>query len=151
MLRLDKLIFDAISADADLMQAVGSNVKSTCIEVSPDEKDKTSLPYLLIIDEGKAPTDSTKDDGWMPSQWRVTAGVEVAGKSPNAVDDLTMKVMKAISNHIKTLSANGEDIPCLNEGYPKTQGIAWDWTKPCYFDTVLYQCDIEYDDDEQEE
>ena len=151
MLRLDKIFFDAITADAELMQAVGGRVKSTCFEVSPDEQDNTPLPYILILDEGKQPAQTTKDDGWMPSQWRVGAGVEVGAKSPNEVDALVMKAMKAIAAYISTLADQGEEIPYLNEGFPQTQGVAWDWTKPCYFDVARYQCDIDYiDDDEQE-
>lgn len=150
MLRLDKIFFDAITADAELMQAVGGRVKSTCFEVSPDEQDNTPLPYILILDEGKQPAQTTKDDEWMPSQWRVGAGVEVGAKSPNEVDALVMMAMKAIAKHISTLASQGEDIPWLNEGSPQTQGIAWDWTKPCYFDVAHYQCDIDYYDDEQE-
>ena len=150
MLRLDKIFFDSITADADLMQTVGSRVKSTCFEVSPDEQDNTPLPYILILDEGKAPAQTTKDDEWMPSQWRVGAGVEVGAKSPNEVDALMMKAMKAIAAYISTLASQGEEIPYLNEGFPQTQGVAWDWTKPCYFDVAHYQCDVNYYDDEQE-
>ena len=151
MLRLDKIFFDAIVADEELMQAVGGRVKSTCYEVSPEDTDNTPLPYIIIIDEGKAPAQTTKDDEWMPSQWRVSAGVEVGAVSPNEVDTLVMKVMKAIADHISSLSAQGEEIPYLNEGFPQTQGVAWDWTKPCYFDVAHYQCDVNYYDDEQDE
>lgn len=150
MLRLDKIFFDAITADADLMQAVGGRVKSTCFEVSPDEQDNTPLPYILILDECKQPAQTTKDDGWMPSQWRVGAGIEVAANSPNEVDALVMKAMKAIAAYISSLADQGEEIPWLNEGFPQTQGVAWDWTKPCYFDVAHYQCDIDYTEDEQE-
>ena len=151
MLRLDKILFDAITADADLMQAVGGRVKSTCFEVSPDEQDNTPLPYIVIRDLGKQPAQTTKDDEWMPSQWNVVAGIEVGAASPNEVDALVMKAMKAIANHISTLASQGEEIPYLNEGFPQTQGVDWDWTKPCYFDVAHYQCDIDYiDDDEQE-
>ena len=150
MLRLDKIFFDAITADAELMQAVGGRVKSTCFEVSPEDTDNTPLPYIIIIDEGKAPAQTTKDDEWMPSQWRVSAGVEVGAVSPNEVDALVMKAMKAIANYIVTMSIHGEDFPYLNEGFPQTQGVAWDWTKPCYFDTLHYQCEMylnnEYDE-----
>jgi hypothetical protein len=132
------------------MQAVGGRVKSTCFEVSPDEQDNTQLPYILILDEGKQPSQMTKDDEWMPSQWRVGAGVEVGAKSPNEVDALVMKAMKAIANHISTLASQGEEFPYLNEGFPQTQGVDWDWTKPCYWDLAQYQCDIDYNDDEQE-
>lgn len=143
MLRLDKIFFDAIVADEELMQAVGGRVKSTCYEVAPDKDDNTPLPYIIVIDEGKAPAQTTKDDEWMPSQWRVGAGVEVGAKSPNEVDALVMKAMEAIAEYISNLSEQGKEIPWLNEGYPQTQGIGWDWTKPCYFDVAHYQCDID--------
>ena len=151
MLRLDKIFFDAITADAELMQAVGGRVKSTCFEVSPDEQDNTPLPYILILDEGKQPAQTTKDDEWMPSQWRVGAGVEAGAKSPNEVDALVMKAMKAIAEHISTLASQGEDIPDLNEGFPQTQGVNWDWTKPCYFDVAHYQCDIDNTNDDEQD
>jgi hypothetical protein len=165
MLRLDKIFFDAITSDAELMTICGyeapsaaypqgkpARIKSTCFEVSPDEQDNTQLPYILILDEGKHPAQTTKDDEWMPSQWRVGAGVEVGAKSPNEVDALVMKAMRAIAAHIVSLSDQGEEIPYLNEGFPQTQGIAWDWTKPCYFDVAHYQCDVDNtNDDEQEE
>lgn len=143
MLRLDKIFFDAICADADLMTVIGGRVKSTCFEVSADEQDNTPLPYIIVIDEGKQPAQTTKDDEWMPSRWNVSAGIEVGADSPNEVDTIVMKAMQAIANHIQTLYRQGEDIPYINEGFPKTDGVAWDWTKPCYFDVAHYQCEID--------
>ena len=150
-MELDELFFNALMEDADLVLAVGGRIESTCFEVSPDEQDNTPLPYILIMDEGKQPAQTTKDDEWMPSQWRVGAGVEVGAKSPNEVDALVMKAMKAIANYIVTMSIHGEEFSYLNEGFPQTQGVAWDWTKPCYFDVAHYQCDVNYYDDEQDE
>ena len=147
MLRLDKILFDAITADSELMQAVGGRVKSTCFEVSPDEQDNTPLPYIVIRDLGKHPARTTKDDEWMPSLWNVGAGIEVGATSPNEVDAIVMKAMKAVANYMQTLEG---DVPYLNEGFPQTQGVSWDWTKPCYWDLAQYQCDIDYNDDEQE-
>lgn len=150
MLRLDEIFYKAITADTELMQAVGGRVKSTCFEVSPDEQDNTPLPYIIIRDLGKQPSQTTKDDEWMPSQWRVSAGVEIGAVSPNDVDALMMKAMRAIANYIISMSIHGEDFPYLNEGFPQTQGVSWDWMKPCYWDVATYQCDIDYNDDEQE-
>ena len=147
MLRLDKILFDAITADAELMQTVGNRVKSTCFEVSPEDQDNTPLPYIVIRDLGKQPAQTTKDDEWMPSQWRVGAGIEVGATSPNEVDAIVMRAMKAVANYMQTLEG---DVPYLNEGFPQTQGVSWDWTKPCYWDLAQYQCDIDSNDDEQE-
>lgn len=165
MLRLDKILFDALTADDELTALCGyvapsascpagkpARIKSTCFEVAPDKEDNTPLPYILVLDEGKAPSQTTKDDEWMPGLWRVSAGVEVGAKSPNEVDAIIMKAMRVIANYIATLASQGEAIPYLYEGAPQTQGVAWDWMKPCYFDVAHYQCDINYtEDDDQEE
>ena len=148
MLRLDKILFDAITADAELMQTVGNRVKSTCFEVSPEEQDNTPLPYIVIRDLGKQPAQTTKDDEWMPSLWNVGAGIEVGATSPNEVDAIVMKAMKAVANYMQTLEG---DVPYLNEGFPRTQGVSWDWMKPCYWDIAQYQCDVEYTEDDEQE
>ena len=142
MLRLDKIFFDAITSDAALMQTVGGRVKSTCFEVSPDEQDNTPLPYIIVTDEGKQPAQTTKDDEWFPSLWNVGAGIEVGADSPNEVDAIIIKVMQAIANHIQMRASQDKDIPYLNEGFPKTDDMAWDWMKPCYFDVAHYQCEM---------
>lgn len=151
MLRLDKILYNAITADESLMQVTGGRVKSTCFEVSPDEQDNTDLPYIIITDEGKRPSASTKDDCWMPYCWSLSAGIEVAAESPNEVDRLVMMAMQAVARYIAARADEGEIIPILSEEYPQTQGVAWDWTKPCYFDVVHYQCDAYYSEDDEEE
>lgn len=152
MQRLGKIIFDALCANNELVQIVGGRIKSTCFEVPPMEQDNTPLPYIIITDDGMSPSQTTKDNEWMPYLFRVNVGVEIGATSSNEVWDIELKVMKAIADHMQNLAEQGIDTPYLNEGYPQTEGIAWDWTKPCYFDTIHYQCDIENtNDDEQED
>ena len=151
MLRLDAILFDAITSDAGLMQAVGDRVKSTCFEVNPDEQDNTPLPYIVIRDLGKQPAQETKDTGWMPQEWLVNVGIEIGAESPNEVDALTMKAMRAVNNYMRTLSSQGAAVPYLKSGFPQTKGVDWDWMKPCYWDIVTYQCDIDYQGDDEEE
>ena len=50
-----------------------------------------------------------------------------------------------------SLYTQGADIPNLQS--VQTNGVAWDWMKPCYHSTVSYQCDVEnglYDDEQEE-
>jgi hypothetical protein len=143
MLKLDQLIYNAICADSELMTTIGNRVESTCFEVSPDAKDNTPLPYIVIRDEGKQPAQATKDDDWMPSMWQMGAAIEVGAKDPNEVDDIAMMAMKAVNNYITDLYNQGEYIPNLLEGFPKTDGVQWDWMKPCYWDLVHYVCDVQ--------
>lgn len=151
MLQLSKIFYDAITSDAELMQAIGGRVKSTCFEVSPEEKDNTPLPYIVIRDLGRKPSQTTKDDTWIPSMWTVGAGIEVGAISPNDVFALNDKVIEAIGNYIYTLASQGKEIPYLNEGFPATEGVQWDWIKPCYWDVVQYQCDVNNTDDDEQE
>ena len=143
MLKLDQLIYNAICADSELMTTIGGRVESICFEVSPVAKDNTPLPYIVIRDEGKQPAQATKDDDWMPSMWQMGAAIEVGAKDPKEVDDIAMMAMKAVNNYITDLYNQGEYIPNLLEGFPKTDGVQWDWMKPCYWDLVHYQCDVQ--------
>lgn len=140
MQNLGKIFYDALRASDELMEAVGGRIKSTCFEVAPTDQDNTPLPYIIITDDGMSASETTKDGGWMPLRFLVQAGVEIGASSPNEVWDLELKVMSVIASFVESIEEG--DVPELLDGYPQTDGTAWDWTKPCYFDTIHYQCDV---------
>lgn len=142
-MELDEIFFNAIMADADLALAVGGRIESTCFEVSPEEQDNTPLPCIIVTDDGLTNQSETKDAEWESNIDRVQASVEVDAKDPKDVKALIGMVRKAIANHIASLAADGEDIPYLVS--VQTNGVAWDWLKPCYHSTITYQCDVEND------
>ena len=139
-LELDELFFNALMADADLVLAVGGRIESTCFEVSPDEQDNTPLPCIIVTDDGLTNNLTTKDTEWESDEDRVQASVEIDAESPKRVKQLIQMVRKAIANYIESLADKGEDIPCLQS--VQTNGVAWDWMKPCYHSTITYQCDV---------
>jgi hypothetical protein len=143
VIELDKLFYDALQADETLMTAVGGRIVSTCFEVGPDEKDNTQLPCVIVTDDGLTNNVGTKDDVWEGSEDRVQASVEVDGRDPKEVKQLIRMVRKAISHHIASLDDQGEYIPTLQS--EQTNGVAWDWMKPCYHSTITYQCDVKND------
>jgi hypothetical protein len=142
-LELDELFYNALMADAELVAAVGGRIESTCFEVSPDEQDNTPLPCIIVTDDGLTNNVGTKDDVWEGSEDRVQASVEVDGRDPKEVKQLIRMVRKAISDHIASLYDQGEYIPTLQS--EQTNGVAWDWMKPCYHSTITYQCDVKND------
>lgn len=142
-MELDEIFFNALIADADLALAVGGRIESTCFEVSPEEQDNTPLPCIIVTDDGLTNQSETKDAEWESNIDRVQASVEVDAKDPKDVKALIGMVRKAIANHIASLAADGEDIPYLVS--VQTNGVAWDWLKPCYHSTITYQCDVEND------
>ncbi len=140
---LDELFFNALKADAELVTAVDGRIESTCFEVSPDEQDNTLLPCIIVTDDGLTNNLGTKDDVWEGSEDRVQASIEVDGRDPKEVKSLIRMVRKAISDYIASLYDQGEEIPTLQS--VQTNGVAWDWMKPCYHSTITYQCDVKID------
>ena len=138
MKQVDEIIYDAIRADEELMTAISGHVVSTCFEVSPTDADNTPLPYIIVTDDGFQNQVESKDDGWEGTEDRVSVGVEVAAESPQEVKHLIRMVRQAVASYIEQMYDDGEDIPELDS--LSSDGLAWDWTKPCYYQRLTYQC-----------
>ena len=149
MMELDELFFNALKADANLVAAVGERIESTCFEVSPDGDDNTPLPCIIVTDDGLTNNQQTKDNVWESDEDRVQASVEVDAESPKEVKRLIRMVRMAINNYVNSLAEQHEDIPYLLS--VQTNGVAWDWMKPCYHSTITYTCDVanKYDDEQE--
>jgi len=146
MLELDEIFYAALTADETIVNDTGGRIYSTCIEVPPTDTDNTDLPYIIIMDDGLQNDQSTKDDVWESMDDRVQASIEISAKSPKEVKRLTRLCRKAIANYIATMEGERPYLVSLT-----TDGTSWDWTKPCYYKTLQYQCDVTNEDDEQDE
>ena len=150
MKQVDEIIYDAISADTDLMEAIGGRVVSTCFEVPPYDIDNTQTPYIIVHDSGFFNQQTTKDNLWESEEDQVTTTVEVAADSPGEVKQIVRKIRAAVASYISTMYANGSEVPELQS--LNSDGIDWDWMKPCYYQHLNYQCITNADNtDEQEE
>lgn len=128
------------------MTATSGHVVSTCFEVSPTEADNTPLPYIIVTDDGFQNQVESKDDSWEGTEDRVSVGVEVAAESPQEVKRLIKMVRQSVASYIGQMYDNGDDTPEDDgEDIPEldslsSDGLAWDWTKPCYYQRLTYQC-----------
>ena len=138
---VDNIFYDAIQADMALMAAIGGRVRSTCFEVPPYEDDNTPIPNIIITDEGFVSASTTKDTVWESGEDRVQVGVDIAAASPNDVKQLVKAVRKAVNDYIHAMYEDGEDIPSLQS--LTSDGIVWDWMKPCYYQKLYYTCDVD--------
>ena len=158
MKQVDEIIYDAIKADSGIMAEIayqkpdgstGYAIVSTCFEVPPDEMDNTPLPNIIITDDGFQNQQTSKDNVWEACEDQVQVTVDVAAASPQEVKALIRNVRRAVEQYICTLYDNGEDIPELES--LSSDGLAWDWMKPCYYQKLTYQCITKADiEDEQE-
>ena len=147
MKELDEIIYDALTADNGIGLLLRGGIHSTCIEVPPTEDDNTPLPYIIITDDPFQNETGTKDDLWESDTDRVQASVEIAANSPAEVKQLRRMVRQAIAAHVASL--HYDQTPQLVSS--SNDGIAWDWLKPCYYDRLHYQCDVNIHDYGQEE
>lgn len=143
MIALDEILYNALVADSDLMEAVGSRIRSTCFEVGPGEADNIPLPCIIVIDDGWQNQSETKDEEWEATYDRVTASIEVDAESPKEVKRLIKRCRKAVAEYIAQMAEAGEDIPYLDN--VQASQLAWDWEKPCYHRTLSYNCEIDID------
>lgn len=151
-MELDELIYSALTADETLKNLTGwkpatdtspevsPRIYSTCIEVPPTEDDNTPRPYIIIMEEHSQNVDGTKDTMWESDTDVVSVGVEISANSPREVKRIRKLVRAAITSYIENMTGQ---IPYLQKSY--RDGIAWDWTTPCYYDTLHFQCDMEID------
>lgn len=150
MKQVDEIIYDAIQADAALMTAIDGRVVSTCFEVSTDETDNTPLPNIIVTDDGFRNQDTTKDSVWEGEDDEVQVTVDIAAKSPNEVKDLVRMVRRAVSRYVIGMYGNHEAIPELDN--LSSDGLQWDWMRPCYYQKLTYNCAIKSTtEDEQED
>ena len=149
MKQVDEIIYDAIQADAALMTAIDGRVVSTCFEVSPDETDNTPLPNIIVTDDGFQNQDTTKDSVWEGEDDEVQVTVDIAAKSPNEVKDLVRMVRRAVSRYISGMYGNHEAIPELDK--LSSDGLQWDWMRPCYYQKLTYNCSIKSTTDDEQE
>ena len=148
-MKVDEIIYNAIKADTDLMTIFDGHVVSTCFEVPPTEDDNTPLPYIIITDDGFQNQQTTKDCVWEAAKDRVQVSVEIAAASPKDVQELVRMVRRTVELYIATLYSQDEDIPELES--LSSDGLAWDWMKPCYFQRLTYSCIISTDLDNEQE
>ena len=138
MKQVDEIIYDALMADEALVAAVGSRIVSTCFEIPPSDEDNTPLPNIIITDEGFQNQQTTKDCVWEAAEDRVQVGVDVAAASPDEVKRLIKMVRTAVEQYIDTMYTSGNDIPELES--LSSDGLSWDWMRPCYYQKLTYQC-----------
>ena len=143
MLELDEIFYNALTADETIVSDTGGRIYSTCVEVPPTDADNTPLPYIIIMDDGLQNDQTTKDDIWESEDDRVQASVQISAVSPKEVKRLTRLCRKAIANYIASMSGKKPYLISLT-----ADGTAWDWTKPCYYKTLNYQCDVTNTNDE---
>ena len=178
-LQTDIIIYDALSADTELMAAIGDRLYCTAIPAPDLEAENTPCPYVIVTFDGLNNQDTTKDDPYEGGTDQVQIGIVVAANDRLELATLTKKIRRIIHKDFsyiwryEELCANGEPLKTSNgfllrvlkdydtfvreipQDYVfSAEAVQYDSMKPCYWQVLHYQCDVdnhlEDNDDEQD-
>lgn len=144
-LATDSIFIVAIQSNPALMERIGGRLYSTAIPLPDEDADNVPLPYIIVTFNGLNNQDQTKDDVYEGSYDTVNIGVEVIGETINDLHELTQAVRDTILSYFREHETAIEDYTF------GAQAIQFDSMKPCYWQVLTYQCDVEIineDDDE---
>ena len=141
----DKIFFEALKADTTFMQAVGNRLYGTAIPVPDDNLESVPVPYCIVTFDGLNNQNQTKDDVYEGSYDTVNIGVEVIGETINDLHELTQAVRDTILSYFR------ENETAVSDYAFTADAIQYDSLKPCYWQTLRYQCEVyNLNDDEQD-
>ena len=176
----DKIFFEALKADTTFMQAVGNRLYGTAIPVPDEQLDKTAVPYAIVTFDGLNNTDTTKDDPYESDFDQVQIGIELTASNREQLSQLAKMVRARLHDEFEwchrydELRESGNAVLETDDDFRlmvmrdyeevindipvyynfSADAVQYDPWKPCYWQTLRYQCEVhrpEDNDDEQEE
>ena len=120
------------------MQEIGGRIYSTAIPLPDEDADNVPVPYIIVTFDGLT-NDQTTKDSLEANTDTVNIGVEITAGSRADLARLTT----AVCSQIRSYMENAIDDPLTPYDYQFTADpVQYDAEKPCYWQTLRYQCDI---------
>lgn len=133
----DSIFITALRASRELTQAVGGRIYGTAIPLPDEDADNVPPPYLIVTFDGLNNDQTTKDDSYEIDGDSVQIGILVTAQTLESLHSLTQKVRTVVHDYFLN---NETEV----SGYHfSADSIQWDQLKPCYWQTLHYQCDVE--------
>lgn len=146
-LATDSIFVAAISGDADLMQTLGGRLYSTAIPLPDEDVDNVPVPYVIVTFDGLNNDQGTKDDPYEGEYDTVNIGIVVTAANREQLASLAGSIRKTVHDYM----LNMDDNP-IQDYALSADAVQFDQFKPCYWQTIRYQCDVyNSEDDEQDQ
>ena len=144
-LATDSIFITALQSNGDLMEALGYDAQTgeparlycTAIPLPDDDAENVPVPYVIVTFDGLTNDQGTKDDRYESEYDTVNIGVEVTARNINELHDLTQTVRDTILSYLRE-----NDTAIMDYNFAAQQ-IQFDSLKPCYWQMLTYQCDVE--------
>ena len=145
-LATDSIFIAAIQSNPALVEQIGGRLYGTAIPLPDEDADNVPVPYIIVTFNGLNNQNETKDDVYESNYDTVNIGVEVTGETIDDLHELTQAVRDTILSYFR------EHETAVSDYTFSADPIQYDSLKPCYWQTLRYQCEVEnLNDDEQED
>ena len=138
----DKVFYNALRSNADLMATVGGRIESTSIPVPDDQLDNVPLPYVIITFDGLQNEGFTKDNSYEGDTDKVQVSIDVTAQTRDELGDLMQTIRQTVIDYFEGIQKTDDDWPLIPSNYTfSASPVGYDSMKPCYFQTLNYNCD----------
>ena len=144
-LATDSIFITALQSNSDLLEELGYDAQTgeparlycTAIPLPDEDAENVPVPYAIVTFDGLTNDQGTKDDRYESEYDTVNIGVEVTARNINELHDLTQMVRDTILSYLRE-----NDTAIMDYNFAAQQ-IQFDSLKPCYWQVLTYQCDVE--------
>ena len=144
-LATDSIFIAAIQSNPALVERIGGRIYGTAIPLPDEDADNVPVPYVIVTFNGLNNQNQTKDDVYESNYDTVNIGVEVTGKTIDDLHELTQELRDTILSYFR------ENKTAVSDYTFSADAIQYDSLKPCYWQTLRYQCEVyNLNDDEQD-
>ena len=144
-LATDSIFIAALSESEDIMEAVGGRIYGTAIPLPDEDAENAPVPYIIVTFDSLQNGEMTKDDLYEGTEDKVQVSIEVVGQTLGQLHNLTQMVRDVILSYFRSNATAVEDYTF------SAQGIQYDSMKPCYWQVLYYQCEVNNKFNEQED
>ena len=139
----DKVFYNALRSNAELMATVGGRIESTSIPVPDEQLDNTPVPYIIITFDGLQNEGHTKDNSFEGDTDKVQIGIEITAADRETLGTIADLVRSTVIAYFEATEGHAiDDYDLVPQDYNLTAGpIQYDPVKPCFFQTLTYNCD----------
>ena len=139
----DKVFYNALRSSSALMAQVGGRIESTSIPVPDEQLENEPVPYIIITFDGLQNEGFTKDNSFEGDTDKVQVSVEVAAQSRDELGQIMEAIRQTIVEYFEDKDGHAwDDYDYIPNNYTLTaSAIGYDSMKPCYYQTLTYNCD----------
>lgn len=139
-LSTDSIFIAALTSSAEVMQTIDGRLYSTAIPMPDEDAENVPVPYVIVTFNGLNNEGTTKDDPFEGDNDVVQIGVEVTAVNREQLAELTQLVRSTIHDY---LTEDVDDERQTIDDYQfSAEAVNYDSLKPCYWQTLRYQCDV---------